>query len=78
MFKGLIKVQIWDKYFTFLRYEGEFVHGWFHGYGVFWRADGMRHEGEFRGGKIWGRGKKICLWKQYYKLNSVKNFILYL
>lgn len=39
-----------------LRYEGEFLDGWFHGYGVFWRADGMRHEGEFRGGKIWGLG----------------------
>lgn len=39
------------------RFEGEFVQGWFHGYGVFWRADGMKHEGEFRAGKIWGVGK---------------------
>lgn len=42
--------------FCLFRYEGEFLDGWFHGYGVFWRADGMRHEGEFRGGKIWGLG----------------------
>lgn len=38
------------------RYEGEFAQGWFHGYGVFWRADGMRFEGAFHGGKIWGLG----------------------
>lgn len=38
------------------RYEGEFMQGWFHGYGVFWRADGMKFEGEFRGGRIWGLG----------------------
>jgi len=34
------------------------MQGWFHGYGVFWRADGMKFEGEFRGGRIWGLG--IC------------------
>lgn len=40
----------------FLRYEGEFMQGWFHGHGVFWRADGMKFEGEFRGGRVWGLG----------------------
>lgn len=39
------------------RYEGEFMQGWFHGHGVFWRADGMKFEGEFRGGRVWGLGK---------------------
>lgn len=39
------------------RYEGELMQGWFHGHGVFWRADGMKFEGEFRGGRIWGLGK---------------------
>lgn len=38
------------------RYEGEFQMGWFHGFGIFWRADGLKFEGEFRGGKIWGLG----------------------
>lgn len=38
------------------RYEGEFMQGWFHGHGVFWRADGMKFEGEFRGGRVWGLG----------------------
>jgi len=33
------------------------MQGWFHGHGVFWRADGMKFEGEFRGGRIWGLGK---------------------
>ena len=32
------------------------MQGWFHGYGIFWRADGMRYEGEFRGGRVWGLG----------------------
>lgn len=47
-----------EKVFTFfsLRYEGEFMQGWFHGHGVFWRADGMKFEGEFRGGRVWGLG----------------------
>ena len=40
----------------FRRYEGEFMQGWFHGHGVFWRADGMKYEGEFRGGRVWGLG----------------------
>lgn len=44
-------------YSFFLRYEGEFMQGWFHGHGVFWRADGMKFEGEFRGGRVWGLGK---------------------
>lgn len=43
-------------YYLFLRYEGEFMQGWFHGHGVFWRADGMKFEGEFRGGRVWGLG----------------------
>ena len=30
------------------RYEGEFMQGWFHGYGVFSTIDGMKYEGEFR------------------------------
>jgi len=38
------------------RYEGSFSEGWFHGPGAFWRTDGMRFEGEFRGGRIWGKG----------------------
>lgn len=51
----------------FYRYEGEFLDGWFHGYGAFWRADGMKYEGEFRGGKIWGYGfKKIDCYKEFY------------
>lgn len=32
------------------------MQGWFHGHGIFWRADGMKFEGEFRGGRIWGLG----------------------
>lgn len=40
----------------FIRYEGEFMQGWFHGHGVFWRSDGMKFEGEFRGGRVWGLG----------------------
>jgi len=39
-----------------IRYEGEFMQGWFHGAGIFWRSDGMKYEGEFRGGRIWGLG----------------------
>lgn len=33
------------------------MQGWFHGHGVFWRADGMKFEGEFRGGRVWGLGR---------------------
>ena len=40
------------------RYEGEFAQGWFHGHGIFWRADGMRFEGELRGGRLWGHGER--------------------
>lgn len=32
------------------------MQGWFHGHGIFWRSDGMKFEGEFRGGRIWGLG----------------------
>lgn len=35
------------------------MQGWFHGHGVFWRSDGMKYEGEFRGGRIWGLGKCV-------------------
>lgn len=38
------------------------MQGWFHGHGVFWRADGMKYEGEFRGGRVWGLGKKSIFW----------------
>lgn len=41
------------------RYEGEFMEGWFHGHGMFWRTDGMKYEGQFRGGRIWGLGTII-------------------
>ena len=37
------------------------MQGWFHGHGVFWRADGMKFEGEFRGGRIWGLGECIVI-----------------
>lgn len=50
-------LRYYDKFLLYInRYEGEFINGWFHGYGIFWRADGMKFEGEFRGGKIWGHG----------------------
>lgn len=32
------------------------MQGWYHGHGTFWRSDGMKYEGEFRGGRIWGQG----------------------
>lgn len=32
------------------------MEGWFHGHGMFWRTDGMKYEGQFRGGRIWGLG----------------------
>lgn len=32
------------------------MQGWFHGCGIFFRSDGMKFEGEFRGGRIWGLG----------------------
>lgn len=35
------------------------MEGWFHGHGMFWRADGMKYEGQFRGGHIWGLGNII-------------------
>jgi len=36
------------------------MEGWFHGHGMFWRADGMKYEGQFRGGRIWGLGNTDC------------------
>lgn len=45
------------KCFSFSRrFEGEHMQGWFHGNGIFYRSDGMKYEGEFRGGRIWGLG----------------------
>lgn len=44
------------------------MQGWFHGHGVFWRSDGMKFEGEFRGGRIWGLGKCIILLDLLYKI----------
>lgn len=41
------------------RYEGEFVRGKFQGAGVFTRFDGMRFEGEFRGGCVDGHGEDL-------------------
>lgn len=38
------------------------MQGWFHGHGVFWRADGMKFEGEFRGGRVWGLGKCVYIY----------------
>uniref|UniRef100_T1HC21 PlsC domain-containing protein n=1 Tax=Rhodnius prolixus TaxID=13249 RepID=T1HC21_RHOPR len=51
-------------------YEGEFMEGWFHGHGVFWRSDGLvtfadgsngfpKHEGYFRDCQLLKR--KNCL-----------------
>lgn len=44
------------------------MEGWFHGYGMFWRADGMKYEGQFRGGRIWGLGINIIYLYYLYKL----------
>lgn len=52
---------LFGKYNFYFRYEGEFLHGWFHGHGIFWRADGMKYEGKFDGGKMWGLGKSFSL-----------------
>lgn len=38
------------------RYEGDFVQGKFQGVGVFSRFDGMKFEGEFKGGRVEGYG----------------------
>lgn len=53
---GVLKEQELNAFSRYFRYEGEFMQGWFHGQGVFWRADGMKYEGEFRGGRVWGLG----------------------
>lgn len=47
------------------------MQGWFHGHGVFWRADGMKFEGEFRGGRVWGLGK-IFLQLVFYSVSLEK------
>ena len=52
------------------------MQGWFHGHGVFWRADGMKFEGEFRGGRVWGLGKsnkRIRLQQIYYNKTYKKD-----
>lgn len=56
LFKNIAYVYFEITCTLFFRYEGEFMQGWFHGHGVFWRADGMKFEGEFRGGRVWGLG----------------------
>jgi hypothetical protein len=47
------------------------MQGWFHGHGVFWRSDGMKFEGEFRGGRIWGLGKCIVFFFRIPVKNKV-------
>lgn len=37
---------LYHQYYFPVRYEGEFIQGWFHGCGTFWRADGTKFEGE--------------------------------
>lgn len=55
------------------------MEGWFHGHGVFWRSDGMKFEGQFRGGRIWGFGMRSILeviitdFKVKYDKNKVIN-----
>lgn len=49
------------------------MEGWFHGCGMFWRADGMKYEGQFRGGRIWGLGTRIA----YYIYNLYIYLISY-
>ena len=41
----------------YCRFEGEFSGGKFNGHGVFIRCDGMKYEGEFKDGKVWGLGQ---------------------
>lgn len=48
------------------------MQGWFHGHGVFWRSDGMKFEGEFRGGRVWGLGEYNDL---YHKWNEKTRLI---
>lgn len=50
------------------------MQGWFHGHGIFWRADGMKFEGEFRGGRVWGLGK--CIISVDYLHRSISNIII--
>lgn len=60
----------------FSRYEGEFMQGWFHGHGVFWRSDGMKYEGEFRGGRIWGLGKNFTSMYLFFIKTCIDKIIL--
>lgn len=61
------------------------MEGWFHGHGMFWRTDGMKYEGQFRGGRIWGLGNmvkcsikniQLCIKIVLFKLPS-KHYKLY-
>ena len=38
-------------------YAGEFMQGWFHGHGIYQTTAGKTFEGEFRGGRMWGKGR---------------------
>ena len=40
-------------------YNGEYVQGKKHGYGVFTSENGARYEGEWRGGRQEGHGKLL-------------------
>lgn len=57
---------------VFCRYEGEFVQGKFQSTGVFTRFDGMRFEGEFKGGCVDGYGKT-----QLVLLTKVQNVLVF-
>ncbi len=43
-----------EEYYS--RYYGEFFQGLYHGLGVFIRCDGMKYEGQFQNGKVYGLG----------------------
>ena len=46
------------------KYEGQFSNGHYEGYGVFTKGDGMKYEGEFRGGKVcFGVGEGAGLYR---------------
>lgn len=37
------------------KYEGDFENGKYNGYGIYQRADGMKFQGQFKGGQVDGR-----------------------
>lgn len=55
------------------RYEGEFVQGKFQGAGVFTRFDGMKFEGEFKGGCVDGHGNHLKLPRTLWVLEVYHN-----